>query len=93
MILAKAFMEGKCAVCLALVWHGHIALWHDNGKIRLRARSRSEVPEMEGRGGEEWVGGRTGGCGRARRTLGREQARPEGLPSHTVLTTTDSIFT
>ena len=47
-------MEGKCAVCLALVWHGHIALWHDNGKIRLRARSRSEVPEMEGRGG---VGG------------------------------------
>ena len=35
-----------------LVWHGHIALWHDNGKIRLRARSRSEVPQMEGEDGE-----------------------------------------
>ena len=45
-----------------LVWHGHIALWHDNGKIRLRAPSRSEVPEMEAwRGGREGRGGVSGG--------------------------------
>ena len=57
-----------------LVWHGHIALWHDNGKIRLRAPSRSEVPEMEAwRGGEgrsEWGDGRGRGLrGKSKRGL------------------------